>query len=768
MAADRFTSSAPSTPSPRPRAALLPLGALACGLGWGSACAQAEGTAPDVAVLPKVTITAPALPEQGKDSVQAVRSSIGKGEQALRDIPQSVTVVTERLIDDRNLDTFKDALKNTAGITFLAAEGGEEDIRLRGFSLQATGDIFIDGLRDPAFYDRDAFNWDRLELLRGSASMLFGRGSTGGAANQVSKQPFLMDGHEVNLTLGNHHFWRATGDFNLKTGDDAALRLNVMGTQADNNGAGSRLDKQGVAGTYRWGIGTGDEFSASLSHLNNDNGMNYGLPWIRPDAASTAADSTLISALDPSRYYGMASDYNHGTASTAVLNHLHRFGDGSTLKTAARVGRYQRDQRASTVRFCTAQTNATTGVVTNPDCPTTAPTLATFSDATIFTRGTQLKIQDLDTLNVQTDYSTKFAAWGLQHALLAGADLAREQKTVYRATLPAGVTLTKPNTTAGTPADGASIDESLRLLGEASGFVNLSAGVYAQDLVEVAPGWKLLGGLRYDRMHGDFEQTATTGVVTAYRQQIGEFSKRLGALYQPTERHSFHASWGTSFNTSGDSYSYNAQSANTAPEQSENVELGARIDSADRRFTTRVALFRSTKKNERNTDPDTAATALLLSGQRHTSGIDVDFNGLLTPEWEVFVSYMWMPDARVDVAAPTATTFGNRQGDRPGLTPVHSGTVWNSYQISKLLRVGAGLNFRSKMAPADLAAAGAFHAPGYVTGDLMAEFAFAPERFSVKANLSNVTNKLYADSLYRGHYVAGAGRLLQVTSTLKF
>ena len=83
----------------------------------------------------------------------------------------------------------KEALHYTAGISFQAAEGGEEDIRLRGFSLTASGDIFVDGVRDPAFYERDVFNFDRIEVLRGSASMLFGRGSTGGVVNQVSKQP---------------------------------------------------------------------------------------------------------------------------------------------------------------------------------------------------------------------------------------------------------------------------------------------------------------------------------------------------------------------------------------------------------------------------------------------------------------------------------------------------------------------------------------------------------------------------------------------------
>jgi catecholate siderophore receptor len=148
-----------------------------------SSAAASGNTAPDTTEAAAAYAAAPAsapgsLPvvraraskvREGRDHVQALTTGIGKGNQELRDIPQSVTVVTERLIDDRNLDTLKDALHNTAGISFLAAEGGEEDIRLRGYSLQTTGDIFVDGIRDPAFYDRDSFNWDRLEVLRGSA-----------------------------------------------------------------------------------------------------------------------------------------------------------------------------------------------------------------------------------------------------------------------------------------------------------------------------------------------------------------------------------------------------------------------------------------------------------------------------------------------------------------------------------------------------------------------------------------------------------------------
>ncbi|MDP3824582.1 MAG: TonB-dependent siderophore receptor [Burkholderiales bacterium] len=719
----------------------------------GSWAQGAPAGTPGITLAP-VTVNGKAEP-QGKDSLRTTTTTIGKGNQQLRDIPQSITVITEKLIDDRNLDTVKDVLRNAAGITFQAAEGGEEDIRLRGFSLAGTGDIFLDGMRDPAFYDRDTFNNDRIEVMRGSASMLFGRGSTGGAVNQVSKVPHLLTEHEVSTTLGSHDFRRVTGDFNLRTGENAAVRINAMATKADNNGAGASIDKKGLAAAWRGGIGTANEFLASFYYLDNDNGMNYGLPWIRP-VAETSASNTLIRSLAPTAYYGMASDYNAGSANIATLSHIHRFGGGSELKTQVRKGRFERDQRAGTVRFASLTD------------------LGNFGPGTAFNRGTQLKIQDVDTLHAQSDFSTKFDALGVKHELLAGIDAAREEKTVYAARTSAqgGVTLVKPTTMAGTPNDGAWIDEGLRVLRPSSEFVAKAWGAYVQDLVQVAPHWKVLGGLRYDSLDGNYgtfaiPQAAPGPVTTtSYQQKISNWSKRMGVLYRPDALRSFHFSYGTSFNTSGDTYSYNALSANTPPESSQNIEFGARIDSADKRFSTRLAIFHATKKNERNTDPDTAASRLLLSGRRHTAGVEVDLTGRITPAWEVYGSYMWMPIARVDEAASTASTVGNRVGDRPGLSPRHSGTVWTTYQVTPKWRLGGGLNFRSGQSPADVTAP-AWEAPAFVTADLMAEYAIN-EQVTLKANLSNVTDKLYADSLYRGHYVPGAGRLFQVALTARF
>ena len=268
-----------STPPPTPTPGLLPLGALAAGFGLFSAVTMAQ-TEPTMA-----PISVKAKAETDATSVRAITTTIGKGNQELRDVPQSVTVVTEKLIEDRRIDTVKEALHYTAGISFQAAEGGEEDIRLRGFSLAASGDIYVDSLRDPAFYERDTFSFERIELMRGSASMLFGRGSTGGVVNQVSKMPFLADAGEVNVSVGSGDYLRFTGDFNLKTGETSALRLNVMNTQAENSGVG--LDKQGLAPSFRWGIGTPDEFYVSAYLLQNNNGINYGIPWLRKTSSQT-------------------------------------------------------------------------------------------------------------------------------------------------------------------------------------------------------------------------------------------------------------------------------------------------------------------------------------------------------------------------------------------------------------------------------------------------------------------------------------------------
>lgn len=733
------------------RPALLPLGALAAGFGFaGLAIGQTEPQPKDAPALPVIRAKAAAeTATTSKQNVQATDTRLGKGKQELRDVPQSITVLTERLIDDRNLDTLKDALKNTAGISFQAAEGGEEDIRLRGFSLQSTGDIFIDGIRDPAFYERDSFNWDRLEVIRGSASMLFGRGSTGGAVNQVSKQPFSYDQKEVSVTIGSGNYVRATTDLNIKTGENAALRINAMANYADN--WGNKIDKRGIAPTFRWGIGLADEFSVGLYLLDNDNGVTYGLPWL----AGAGKDGTPgLVPVSPKSYYGMSSDYASANVTIGTGQHVHRFGDGGELRTALRISKYQRDQRASAVRFAAANLQPGRQAVTRD----------TFSDDTVLTRGTQNKIMDLDTVALQSDYTGKFKGFGGTHDIAAGADLTDDKFIGYAATLPTGVTLTKPTTTIGTPDNGVGVDESLRLVSQNRRFDSQGLGLYVRDQLQIAPEWKVLAGLRFDKFKGKYGTTSTSDTADGERSD-SLWSRRFGLIYQPTPFASFHLQYGTSFNTSGDTYQYDNLSKNTAPEKSRNIELGAKLDWAEGKYTTAFAIFHATKYNERNRDSDSATpTNYLLSGERHAAGLDIDIAGRLTSAWEVFASYSWIPSAKIDKGAPDGTTLaqGEQVGSRPGLTPRHSGTVWTTYQLTPSWRVGGGLNARSGMKPLQ----STINAPHWVTADLMAEYTM--DKLAFKLNISNITDKHYADMLYRGHYIAGKPRTVMLTGTYTF
>ncbi len=723
-------------------------GTFALALGGAHAQAAATEDAKDTTLAPiKVKAQAELT---GKDSVRATESRIGKGPQELRDLPQSITVVTERLIDDRNLDTLKDALRNTAGITFQAAEGAEEDVRLRGFSLQATGDIFLDGMRDPGFYERDSFNWDRLEVLRGSASMLFGRGSTGGAVNQVSKQPMLLDQNEVSATIGSGSSLRLTGDLNLKTGENAAVRLNAMANQADNDG--NRIDRIGIAPTFRWGIGTRDEFSVGVNRLQYRNGINYGFPWLQ---------GQVTEAFEPRAYYGAASDYMAGSASSGTVSHVHRFDAHDELRTTVRVARYTRDQRASAIRFAAAALQPG-GIAVSP---------ATIGPDTVLTRGTQNKIQDMNSVYLQSDYRGRFEALGLKHSVLSGIDLALDEFTRYAAVLPAGTTLTKPATTIGTPDDGATVNEALREIRRSQTFDARAIGIYAQDMVEFAPAWKLLAGLRWDEFDGTYRTYATAnlggtnttvpGTQTAERGRTDSlWSRRFGVLFQPTDAQSYHLSYGTSFNTFGDAYSFDPQGSNTPPEASRNIELGGSIDWAKGRFTTRFALFHATKTNERNTDQDSVSPDnYVLSGQRHAAGIDLDFAGRITPAWELFAAYEWIPSAKVDKGTLVG---GETVGSRPAMTPRHTGSLWTTYRLSPQWRLGGGLTARSATRPY----LASFYAPKFITGDLMAEYTAGEVAF--KLNVTNVADKLYADQLYRGHYVPGKARTVQLTTSARF
>jgi catecholate siderophore receptor len=727
--------SAPAAPPASPNPVLIPLGAMLLAGSMG-AMAQSQSM-PSEGALTAVEVRAPAEPEElsAKNTLRATASGIGKGKQALRDIPQSVTVMTEMLINDRNLDDFREVLKTTAGVTFQAGETGEEDVRLRGFSLGQAGDIYLDGLRDAPLIERDTFNHDRIEVLKGSASMLFGKGSTGGVVNQVNKQPYLLDQHEVNLTIGSGNEKRLTGDFNILTGDGAALRINAMALDANNHGAS--MSKKGVAPTYRWGIGLQDEFSVGFYHLETNGTPLYNHPWL-------LTDGVISPALPANNYYGLSTDFLKTESTYGTFQHIHRFDRENELKTTIRHGSYERELLASAVRF----ESGTAAENLNAD--------------TSITRNAKGRVGYSDLTQIQSDFSGKFSALGKQHELLAGIDLSREDAD--RNQRYTGETRAElPSTTVGTPNDGA-VSPVPYGTPPLNTFKTQNVGVYVQDTLHLNPQLRLIAGLRFDRFEASYRDVDSNALDIAESL----VSPRVGAIYQPSETASYYASIGTSYNTSGDTYQFalgsfdpgsnNAKLANTPPEKSRNIEIGGKFELFDNRATFGAAVFHTEKYNERNTDADSAAAQYLLSGKRHARGMEFNLSGRITPVWDIFYNHTWIPSAAID---ESNVTSGNAQrlGDRPGLTPKHSASLWTTYRVAPMWRIGFGLNHRGSQNPEGNRNV---TAPAFTTVDAMVEY-MVSESATLKLNVTNLSNKLYADALYRGFYGPGAARTVQLS-----
>lgn len=720
--------------------------------------ANAEGTLKTVTVRDKQE-----SPTQAKESLLVKKSGIAKGNQALKDIPQTVTVMTEKLMNDRNLDDLREVLKTTSGVTFLAGETGEEDVRMRGFSLQQTGDIYVDGLRDAPLIERDTFNLDRVEVLKGSASMLFGKGSTGGVVNQVNKQPFLMDQNEVNLTVGNGNARRLTGDFNKQTGEDSALRINAVVHKADNWGAA--VDKKGAAASYRWGIGERDEFTASLYHLETDGRPLYSHPWMVDNGTSPNGGSgantkgTLVPVLDAKNFYGMASDHLRTDTTHGTLSHKHRFDQDSELKTTLRYGQYSRDLLGTQVGF------------------KSLTQLSDLNDNTALKRSPKARFGDSDVLQAQSDYSSKFQALGFQHSLIAGVDVNHENARRNNSATT-GLPTPYADTLVGTPNNGVGITDS-RVLAPTMSFKSQNLGTYVQDTVQWTDEIKLQGGLRVE--HFSTTYTDAQGYSVDLSKTLA--SPRIGALWQPNANSTYYTSWGTSYNTSGDTYLYgvgtslapltlqgtpqtlkpnaNLTTLNTPPEKSRNFEVGGKWELFEGKSLLGLAFFHSEKYNERNTDVDSATNQFLLSGKRHATGLEFNFAGRLSPAWEMFYNHTWIPNARIDVSSATGNML---QGDRPGLTPEHSASLWSTYRVAPLWRVGAGLNYRGQQTPLINAT---IHTAAFTTVDAMVEHTVS-DNTVLKLNVSNLSNKLYIDQVYSSFYIPGTARRVELSMKTLF
>jgi catecholate siderophore receptor len=289
-------------------------------------------------------------PDSSIDVTEQAPLSSLKYTEPLRDIPQTITVISKSMIEEQGATTLRDVLRNVPGLTMTAGEGGTaagDNLTLRGFS--ARNDLFVDGVRDISPQSRDPFNMEEVEVVKGPGSAFTGRGSTGGSINLVSKAPSLSRMFGGTFNFGTDGTKRVSADVNMPLrflGEHTAFRLNVL---AHDSGVAGRdvvnNQRWGVAPSLAFGLGTPTRLTLSYFKLKQDNISDYGIPWVPATNNVLTAYRDRPAPVPRETFYGFRSrDYERMGSDMATVKYEYDFSDALQLRNQLRYGRSTRVQ----------------------------------------------------------------------------------------------------------------------------------------------------------------------------------------------------------------------------------------------------------------------------------------------------------------------------------------------------------------------------------------------------------------------------------------
>jgi catecholate siderophore receptor len=659
--------------------------------------------------------------------------------EPLRDIPQTITVIPRTVIEEQNATTLRDVLRNVPGITIQAGEGGVpagDNLTIRGFSART--DIFVDGVRDFGGYSRDPYNLEQVEVTKGPASTVSGRGSTGGSVNLVSKAPVAEASRALAVGAGSDAYKRGTLDVNqpVPGKDGVVVRLNGMFTDTDVARRDAVSNRRwGVSPALSFGVGTSTRATFLYSHLDQDNLPDYGIPWVPATAAGGPLDAYVGTAppVEASNFYGLVErDYEDTSTDLGTLDLQHDWGGRLSFRDQLRYGRNERDS-----------------VIT-------APRFASPASPVLYTQvNRQLQSRDMtDTiLSNQATLTAHFQTGGARHALVAGLDLVREESVNYLRTGPAAplADLFAPNPDDPYPGP-------IERTGAVNDGESRGLGLYAFDTVNLGPKWELSGGLRYDHFEVDYSSKDAAGLLTPFGRSDDFVSWRAGVVYKPEPFGSIYAGIGTSFNPSAEGLSLNPGLAELEPEKSWSLEVGSKWDLLEQRLSLTGAVFHTAKTNARTPGVNPGDPAQVLEGEQVVDGVELGLYGGLGRRVSVFAGYahMW---SEIE-ASNTAEETGNALAQ----TPENTFNLWLTGQVTNALTLGGGVQFMDSVYRNAL---NTLEAPSYWLLNATAAYALN-RKLTLRLNAYNLADGDYVDRVGGGHFVPGPGRYGMLTLDVRF
>jgi catecholate siderophore receptor len=681
----------------------------------------AAGTASDVrefmlkvaGVRETVNVSAPA-------GYQApVISSSTKTPTPLRDVPQSITVVTKELIRDQMMASVADVVRYVPGIVAHQGENNRDQVIIRGNSSSA--DFYLDGVRDDVQYYRDLYNLERVEALKGSNAMIFGRGGGGGVVNRVSKVADFLPFNEFTFLGGSFNHKRLTADVDRALTKNVAGRFNAMYENSGSFRQDVDLERFGINPTLTIMLRAETRVTLGYEHFRDNRTADRGIPSYQDRPV----------AVDRSTYFGNPSDSAvHARVDVASATIEHQTGD-LNIRNRTMEGGYERRYQ-----------NYVPGAVT---ADRSQVSLSAYNN-------------DTERFNLFNQTDLRYTAWtgGVGHTLLAGAEVGRQVTDNFRNTgffndtatsilVPLATPMIRTPTTFRQSATDADNHVHARV-----------AAIYGQDQIAVSRAVQVIAGLRLDAFTLQYHNNRNGDDLERSDRLV---SPRAAIVVKPILPLSFYGSYTVSFlPSSGDQFSsLTVITEQVKPEKFDNCELGLKWDVRPN-FSLTAAAYRLDRTNTRSTDPNDP-TRVVQTGSQRTNGFEVGMNGHVTPRWQMAGGYTGQ-DAEV-----TRATVAARAGVQVAQVPHHTFSLWNTYQFHPRVSGGLGVVSRTDMFAA---IDNTVVLPGYVDADA-ALYVALTWRLRLQANVENVFDRGYyvnADS--NTNISPGSPRAVRVALVAKF
>nr|WP_294917674.1 TonB-dependent siderophore receptor [uncultured Neokomagataea sp.] len=664
---------------------------------------------------------------------------------SLLDTPRSVSVITQEQMKLVNATSFEEAMRTVPGVSFRAGDayavpGGNYPV-IRGFGSYSN--MFIDGLRDSGVTQREVFDVDEMEVLKGPGSVYGGRGGLGGQINITTKKAEAGNFTSGQVGFGTSDYKRGTIDINRQINATTALRLNAMG--ADGETAGRSPvggHKWGIAPSASFGLGTPTRLTLGYYHLYSFDMPDYSAPYSKTTHEPIEIPRNTVLGLQD-------RDFERNTTDIGQVILEQDLWKNFVFR--------------NTLQWTSTQYDY---IATNPQWQSSAlknQTIELEAKSGLF---------HTDNFQEQAMVSGKFDTGFIRHSINAGIELSRERsnRNEYYVKDAAGNNLRNGGAcsisyncvlasnvgswSASNPWTGSySVGEP----GIAPLNTNVDTGsAYAFDTMYMLHDHLLInGGVRFDR----FMTSAVQGNVGLSNNQ-SFINYQAGAVYKPIKPVSIYFSYATASNPVGVDAGADGQIAlstannKLAPENGKNVEVGAKADLFSGRFSVTGSLFNGKMTNAQVSD---GYGNQIDAGTQRVRGAEVNVAGNITPRWEMFGGWTYL-DSTVVSGGPTNANVGKMFP----YTPRNSVALWSTYRVLPSLKAGGGVTYMSRRYTN---VTDATWVPGYVRLDLVANYQIN-HALDLQANLQNLTNKRYYDRIYTNYSRIAAGRT--VTFQLNF